>query len=427
MTPDFSSAVYRRSRRAYVLQCMFEYMIALLVADAFLAKLLNALELDDATIGIISSFIVSAFSVQILSVFLCRRRMNSKRVSTVLNCVGHLLFIFLYLTPFLPFRGTGIKLIVMVLILASYAMRYLVSNIVFRWANSFVDPCERALFSSKKEILSLVCGMIFTTSVAYIFDHFEKAGKLDTGFLLIAILMLILNVANFVCFLCIGKEESSEDREVCGMREVLRETVGNKNFRSVIYMTVLWEAARYFTIGFVGIYKTKDLAISLFVIQLVNICGEAARALISKPFGKLSDRTSFAHGIEIALGIAAAAFLCLMFTGTATWFLIVPYTVLYAVCLAGLNANSFNITYNFVRSDCIAEAMSIKNCIGGLFGFGASLLGGRLLNRIQENGNRFLGIEVRGQQVLAGCSVLLIVAAFLVTHFVIGKQKAMKQ
>ena len=151
------------------------------------------------------------------------------------------------------------------------------------------------------------------------------------------------------------------------------------------------------------------------------------RAILSRPFGKLSDKTSFAHGSEIALGIAAAAFLCLMFTSPSTWFLIIPYTVLYAVCLAGVSANSFNISYSYVRSDCIAEAMAIKNCIGGLCGFGASLLGSRILAYIQGNGNRFLGIEVRGQQVLAVCSLIFIVAAFLVTHFVIGRQKALKQ
>lgn len=427
MTPDFSSAGYRRSRRAYVLQCTFEYLIALLVADAFLAKLLSALELDDATVGIISSFITLAFTVQLLSVLLCRRRINAKRISTVLNCVGHLLFIFLYLTPFLPFRGTGIKLLVMGIILASYAMRYLVATIVFRWANSFVDPNGRADFSAKKEIISLLCGMAFTASVGYIFGRFESAGRMKTGFLLIAILVLLLNVANFICFLCIGKEETPKDRTVPGMREVLRETLGNRNFRSVIYMTVLWEMGRYFTVGFVGIYKTRDLAIPMFTIQIINICGEAARAALSRPFGKLSDRTSFAHGMELALGIAAAAFLCLMFTGPATWFLMIPYTVLYAVCLAGLNANSFNISYSYVRSDCIAEAMAIKNCIGGLCGFGASLLGSRILAFVQRSGNRFLGIEIRGQQLLAACSLLLIACAFLVTHFVIGRQKVLKQ
>ena len=427
MTPDFSSAVYRRSRRAYVLQCTFEYLIALLIADAFLAKLLSALEIDDATVGIISSFITLAFTVQILSVLICRRRMSSKRISTVLNCVGHLLLVFLYLTPFLPFRGTGIRLIVMGIILVSYAMRYLVATIVFRWANSFVDPNRRADFSAKKEIVSLLCGMVFTASVGYIFGRFESAGRMDRGFLLIAILVLILNAANFICFLCIGKEEAPENCAVPGMREVLHETLGNKNFRSVICMTVLWEMGRYFTVGFVGIYKTNDLAIPMFTIQIVNICGEAARAILSRPFGKLSDRTSFAHGIEIALGIAAAAFLCLMFTGPATWFLIIPYAMLYAVCLAGLNANSFNITYSYVRPDCIAEAMAIKNCIGGLCGFGASLLGSRILSYIQGSGNRFLGIKVHGQQVLAGCSLLLIAGAFLVTHLVIGRQKVLKQ
>ena len=116
-----------------------------------------------------------------------------------------------------------------------------------------------------------------------------------------------------------------------------------------------------------------------------------------------------------------------MFTGPATWFLIIPYAMFYAVSLAGLNANCFNISYSYVRPDCIAEAMAIKNCIGGLCGFGASLLGSRILAYVQGSGNRFLGMELHGQQILAGCSLILIICAFLVTHFVIGRQKVLKQ
>ena len=53
----FNSPVYVRSRRAYTLECAFEYFVALMVADAFLANLLSHMGIEDAVVGIISSLI----------------------------------------------------------------------------------------------------------------------------------------------------------------------------------------------------------------------------------------------------------------------------------------------------------------------------------------------------------------------------------
>ena len=53
--PCFADPAYRRSRKAYTIECAFEYFVTILVGDAFLAKLLSAIGLSDAFIGIISS------------------------------------------------------------------------------------------------------------------------------------------------------------------------------------------------------------------------------------------------------------------------------------------------------------------------------------------------------------------------------------
>ena len=73
---DFSSPAYRRSRRAYSLQCAFEYIVSLLVADVFLAKLLGSLGIEDSVVGVISSFISLAFMIQLFSIFLYKFIIN---------------------------------------------------------------------------------------------------------------------------------------------------------------------------------------------------------------------------------------------------------------------------------------------------------------------------------------------------------------
>ena len=75
---NFNSPEYKRSRAAYMTQCTVEYFVSLLVTDAFLAKLLTNIGINDSLIGIISSFISLAFIIQIMSIYLVRKRINEK-------------------------------------------------------------------------------------------------------------------------------------------------------------------------------------------------------------------------------------------------------------------------------------------------------------------------------------------------------------
>ena len=95
--------------------------------------------------------------------------------------------------------------------------------------------------------------------------------------------------------------------------------------------------------------------------------------------------------------------------------------------MAGSNQNMLSITYSYVDNRYFVQASAIKNSIGGLFGFGASLLASRLLNYIQNNGNMLFGIPVYGQQVLSAISLVFLLIAIVFTHTVIGKQPVMKQ
>ncbi len=73
------------------------------------------------------------------------------------------------------------------------------------------------------------------------------------------------------------------------------------------------------------------------------------------------------------------------------------------------------------------QAMAIKQSITGVIGFVAALIGGSILQGIQQNGNRFLGIPVYGQQLLCALSIIFIVGAILFNKLVIEKQKRLIQ
>lgn len=423
----YNTKEYKRSRIAYAMQCTFEYFVMLLVADAFLANLLSNMGISDALTGIISSFISFAFLFQLMSIFLVTKIKNTKKTVIILNCLSQVLFMIMYLVPFMPF-SKGIKTVLVVCaILFAYITNYTVNGVLYKWANSFVEPTKRAEYSAGKEMMSLLSGIGFTLIIGHIIDRYNDIGNVEGGFLFIALAMLILNICNFFSLMAIKKDsivmEIETIEETPSFAEVIKNTLGNKNFVSVVVMTVMWYTARYMTLGFLGVFKTKDLAISVGMVQVINIAGQLARFLISKPFGRFSDKTSFAIGIRWAFMIEALAYLACMFTAPKTWWCIVIYTVLYNVSMAGSNQNSFNIVYSYVDSKYIVQAMAIKNSIGGICGFLASLLGGKILDLIQKRGNNFFGIHIYGQQLLAAISLIILSMTVIYVHYVIEKQK----
>lgn len=424
----FDSTEYRRSRSAYTVQCAVEYMVDLLVTDAFLAKLLKNIGLSDAVIGIVSSLISFAFLIQLITILMMRRIRNVKRTVVITDMLSLFLYLFLYLIPFIPVSKSVRTVLCFVCVFGGAAVRYLSVNIYYRWANSYVSPYKRAGFSAMKEIISLICGILFTLLVGYLVDRFEAAGNLQAGFLLIAGMIFILAVTNLVLLLMIRNadaEETSHQQKT--MKEVMAATFGSKPFRSVLILQCIVSAGTYMTMGFLGTFKTVDLLYTVGAVQLINMAGNLGRLLLSKPFGDYSDRTSFANGYMLGLIIALAGVICLIFTTPETRWLIIAYSVLYNVAQAGINANSYNMMYNYVAADCFVQAQAIKSSISGLLGFLTSLLGGAILKRIQADGNTVFGIPMYGQQFLAVITGVCFLAALLYMKFVVSKQRTMRQ
>ncbi len=428
MNDRFISNEYKRSRAAYVIQCTAEYFVSILVADAFLAKLLKHIGLSDSTIGVISSLASFAFLCQLLSIPMARRMRHVKRNVILFDSLSVLLFLLTYAIPLIPGIGKAAGVLAFFCISFGFILKYLVLNTYFKWGNSFVDPMKRGRFSANKEMISLLTGIGFTILVGFITDRYEEAGDLQGGFLFVAVIMFVLAVVNLVSLIMIGQnDEAIASHEDHKTSDVMKNTVGIPAFRNVIIMHTMFEVARFFSVGFMGTFKTQELLFTVGTIQIINMCGSLARFLLSRPIGRFSDRTSYARGYILGLALFCAAFAAGMFiTGNTRW-LIVVYTVCAGVAMAGINANSYNMTYSYVKDEYFVQAQAIKSSIGGVAGFLASLLGSKVLSRIQNAGNLVFGKTVYGQQVLCGISFVLCIAVLIFTVRVVDKQTVMKQ
>lgn len=418
----YSSKEYKRSRFAYSAQCAFEYFMALLAGDAYLAKLLTVLELSDELIGIISSFITAAFLFQLTSIILLRRMKSVKRLATVFNTLSSLLFAVMFLIPFAPVSPTVRTVLVTVCILAAYFFNYSVTSIIFKWGNSFVDPKKRGSFGASKEMASLISGMCFTFAVGFVVDRFESLGELTKGFIFIAAAGFVVSLCNLICLLMIAPDRGGEGRSPA-ISEVIGSILKNKGFMSVILMTCLWEFGKGLTVGFLGIYKTKDLMLTVGTVQIINNVGNLARFFLSKPIGRFSDRHSYVKGLELAFGIAAVGFAFNMFASPTAKWCIVVYTILYAVSNAGTVQNLNNISYYYVETEYFVQATAIRSSVGGVVGFLASLVGSRILGAVRDGGNSIFGLTIYGQQVLSALTLVFVIASILYAKLVVERHE----
>ena len=422
--PIFQTPAYQRSRRAYILECAFEYFIALMVADAFLATLLTELGLNDAVIGVISSLISLAFLFQLCSIFVVPHIRNVKLIAIPIHCISQMFFLVLYLLPFFNIPQQFRIVIVVGCLMIAYFGNYLVTSVIFNWGNSYVDPNGRANFAATKEIVSLLSGVVFSLSMGHMIDRFIEAGNITGGFLFISVVMLIVTVGDFICLMCMKNQKTEKKTEKTEpFSQVIRTLFSNKSFLCAIAVHAIWSISVYMTVGFMGTYKTKDLLLSVGAVQIINIAGCLIRACFSKPIARYADKRSYAQGIKLGMIIAACGYLINIFATPSLWWLVIIYTIVYNVSCAGTSQNLINLTYSYVDRRYFVQASAIKFSISGLCGFGASMLGSRILDAVQKNGNTVLGMTVYGQQLLSAISLVILLFGIIFVKNVMEKQE----
>ncbi|MCQ2385819.1 MAG: MFS transporter, partial [Clostridia bacterium] len=431
----FDSFTYKQSRCAYTVQCAFEYLVSLLLTDAYLAKLLRNLDFSAPLTGLVTSFINLAFVFQLFSLFVAKRKTNPKRLILTVDTISQLFFCFIYFVPFLPMSSGVRRFAVVGSILVAYFLKYLVSSLLFHWSNTFVNPDKRASFGAVKEIISLASGILFQFLVSAVVDKYEGLGNVRGAFLFIGISMLALNAGNFISILLIGRKSGPADgndmpkkekQPEKTWKEIFRYTFGNADFRRVLLVLVLM-SGRFFVAGFMGTFKTEDLGFSMVTITVISMVGNLSRIAVSVPFGKYSDKKGYCNGFSLGLILLAVGCFANAFTAPSTRLLVIVYVLMENIALAGINQNTFNMVYSYVPSAYIAEAMAISSCVRGVMGFLFAALGSGLLSAIQGAENTFFGIPVYGQQVLSLIAGLCVLIGSIYIQTVLSKRHAMKQ
>ena len=408
---------HRRTRILYILQADFEYFISLLVSGSFLAAVTAQLGISDSLTGVISAIISLGQAFQLLSIFM---RKNIKRRVVLFSVMNQLVFMCLYVIP-LTGLPPGWKT---ALFIGAVTLAYFLYNIVhpkkIDWLMSMVEDGSRGRYTSVKEMVSLLTGMVFSYVMGSMSDYYRGIGQIRKSFAICAGVILVLTVLHTLTMVLAAEKEEREGASSGTGRGGRFGIIRDRNVLRVTAVLVIWHAANYVAVPFYGSYQIKELGFGLKYVSVLGILYSTVRILFSFVWGAYADKRSFARMMRACMAVAAVGCLINVFTVPENGKLFfTTYYICYAVAMAGIGNAAMNVVFDYVDAPKRADALAVTQVVAGICGFATTLLASPLVTYIQENGNKFMGIHLYAQQVLSllSCGLYLLAIGFLSAMF----------
>lgn len=413
---------------AYIIEAGLEYFISILVTGAFLASILSYNGVSDKVTGITTALASFGYTAQAVAVLFIRPKTKGKKMVILLHTLNQLMFAALYMTPFIKV-SQGVKTtLFIILFLGGNLIANVASPFKLSWMMSYVDDSTRGIFTARKEVVSLIGGMIFSYAMGGISDYFKSIGKDDIGFFVCGITVFMLCVSHTISMLVVKDDKNAktvqQERKKYTLKSVLDITVLDSRFRKIIYLDIMWHVASSIVSPFLGTYQINELGFSLTYVAVIAIIGSVARVMFSGFFGRYADKHSWAKMLTVVFFIGAMSYLVNSFTNPSNGKIFyVLFLVLNGIFYAGSNSGLMNVAFDYVKHEDRAAALGIKTAIGGIMGFSASLIGSQILSTVQENGNMVFGITIYAQQILSFIAFIVMMCIVIYINKIICKMK----
>ena len=411
--------MFNRTNVLYIAEAGLEYLIAILISGAYLAKLTTSLGFSDGLTAILSSFVALGYGFQLLSMVFFKSGKRVKWKVCIMHIINQLFFMSTYLIPFFDFNKTLKTGLFMFFLIGGY----FISNIIFAPKTGLymrqVADHQRGIFTSVKEAVSLISGFLFQLVMGLVIDHYEAKGEIRMAFTVCAITIFVLMVSHTLTIV-FAKEEAPVESKIkpTPTIERFKGVLTDKTIVKVIMTSVFWTISNHIVVSFFGTYQVNELGFSMKFITIISILNAFSRVPCSFVFGKYADKYSFAKMLKICYGIAAFSFLIVAFAVPKNGFIVYPiYSILYAAAMGGINSGEINLIFDYVAPEKRNDALAVKQTIYGICGFLTTLAITPAFNYIQKfqlSNGKIFGITIYAQQVL---SVIACIATILLIFY----------
>ena len=411
------SSPLERSRFMYIFEAALEYLISILVTGSFLATITKELGISDSLTGILSSVISLGCLFQLLS--LSVRRAKVKKLVLIFSVINQFFFMLLYVIPLTGAEKQIKILLFVVLICVAYIIYNFAHPKKISWLMSLVDDSGRGAFTANKEIVSLVCGMIFSFLMGAVIDRFAESGEIRTAFILsVAVIFILMLLHTLTMIFTVEKEtpNSQNGNSLIGVKELVQ----NKQVLKITGVFALYNISNFASVPFYGTYQINELGLSLKTVSVLVILGNLSRILVSRLWGKYADKKSFAAMTEKCLIFLGVSQLCALFAVPSNGMVMFAlYYFFYGVAMGGINSALINLVFDYVAPEKRSDSLAIAQAVSGLVGFLTTVCLSPLVTSVQKCNNTISGVHIYAQQLCTLISLAFTAVSILYVRKVI--------
>ena len=430
---------FKSSRVHYTIADSAAQTIVQLVGGTFLATLMSQSGISDANIGIITS-LVSLAALSQLFFMNWLKKLKKYKFLVCATALQRSLFALIYLIPLFNFSQTTKSILIVVLYFIGQIFVQIGVPASQDWIASLVPSRLRGKYFAIKDSVAIFVVSSVMLIGGIILDYFKERDIL-TGFVIVSIFIFLLTTINVTSFSKMKEPMTSylneEGKEMHGRlakkarnfsteeqtESVLTELKGafqNRKFRKAFSLQCLFTFGFYISTPFHASYQINTLQLPYTFIMLVGFILNLYRIYITPKLGRMADRYGMAKLLRFTLLALGLNLLTMAFTVPGNAY---PMHILGAffssTAWAFVGIGLFGVQLDFFKKEKRMIWLTITSSVSGAFGFFISILGGLLLNALQNADLQLLGIRIYAQQLLnlLGFLVLLF-AVFFIKHYI---------
>ncbi len=419
-------AGYRRTRVLYVVEATLCSLINILISGTYIAKVAASIGISDGTIGIILSLGNLAAVFYLFALLLANKR--PMRVwAIVFHTVNQLCFACVWLIPVVPLSFAAKTVLFITFLFCGFALNAVIESPKTAWYMSMVDDRKRGVFTAAKAAVSIVFRMALGFSAGRLIDRYEAAGDLRGAFIVCGVALFLLTIGHTLTLILSQERPPESAAKPVASGFSLKRLFSNRVFLRVLVLISFAHIAGSVAAPFYSTYKIGELGFSMTFAAMMDILYALFYILGTFFLGKYADKTSFANLWRLSCLFGIACYTIYVFIVPANaQVLYFGYEFFWALYGASSDSCLINLVYDTVPHEDRTGAYAISVAVGGLLGFGVTVLFSRLVTHIQQSGNVLFGIHAYAQQFLSVAAGVMYVILLLWSAFALRTKKQVK-
>lgn len=257
---------YKRTRMLYILEAALEYFFSLMLTGAYIAKVASAIGMSDGLVGVLSAANTLGCTFQLFAIFLANKK-SVKHWVFISHTINQLFFTTVWLIPLLNLPKNFKIVAFIVALVGGWIINHIINSPKINWFMSMVDDRKRGSFTAKKEMFSLVSGMVFTLTMSTVIDRFEARGNLRTAFLIGGLTMLVLTILHSLTLIFSYERPAKTEKNQNKASDLFRALLKNRSLRHVLIFTTMGSVSASVSFPFLGTYQNNELGFSLSFVS----------------------------------------------------------------------------------------------------------------------------------------------------------------